>query len=167
MGHLKSLIPAIALQARIEELGKEIRRQHGPGPLTCICVLRGALFFAADLVRHIGGDVRLEFVHLKNQSDSLDIEIAYLSGSVSDQDCIIIEDIVETGLTLRTLWTYLQERSPRSIRSVSLLDKPCNRQQDITLDFIGFSIPDEFVVGYGLDLHGQHRVLDYIATYIP
>ena len=167
MGQLKSLIPAMALQARIKELGKEIRKEHGSGPLTCICVLRGAIFFAADLVRHIGGDVRLEFVHLKEQSDSLQIEIAYLSGNIEGQDCILIEDIVETGLTLTSLSDYLGRYHPRSIRSVSLLDKPSNHQQDIAIDFIGFSIPDEFVVGYGLDLHGRHRILDYIATYTP
>ena len=167
MGQLKSLIPAMALQERIKELGNEIRKNHGSGPLTCICVLRGAIFFAADLVRHIGGDVRLEFVHLKEHSDSLQIEIAYLSGSIEGRDCILIEDIVETGLTLISLSDYLRRYRPRSIRSVSLLDKPSNHQQDIAIDFIGFSIPDEFVVGYGLDLHGQHRVLDYIATYTP
>ena len=167
MSHLQALIPAKALQERIKELGSEIRKGHGTGPLTCICVLRGALFFAADLVRMIGGDVRVEFVHIKNQSDSLDIEISYLSGNIAGQDCILIEDIVETGLTLQSLCSYLQSLGPRSIRTVSLLDKPSTRQQAVAIDFIGFSIPDEFVVGYGLDVHGQHRALDHIATYIP
>ena len=167
MGQLKSLIPAMALQKRIQELGQDIRTNHGSGPLTCICVLRGAIFFAADLVRHIGGDVRLEFVHIKDHSDSLKIEIAYISGDITGQDCILIEDIVETGLTLNSLYIYLRDHNPKSIRSVSLLDKPSNHQQDIDIDFIGFSIPDEFVVGYGLDLHGEHRILDYIATYTP
>ena len=167
MSQLQALISAKALQERIKELGREIRVHHGAGPLTCICVLRGALFFAADLVRMIGGDVRVEFVHIKNQSDSLDIEISYLSGNIAGQDCILIEDIVETGLTLKSLCGYLQSLGPKSIRTVSLLDKPSTRQQEITIDFIGFSIPDEFVVGYGLDLHGRHRALDHIATYIP
>jgi hypoxanthine phosphoribosyltransferase len=167
MNQLRSLIPTQDLQDRIRELGREIRVEHGEGSLTCICVLRGALFFAADLVRNIGGDVRLEFVHIKNKSDSLDIEVAYLSGNVTGQDCILIEDIVETGLTLRSIRSYLLQHQPRSIRAVSLLDKPSTRHHRIDIDFIGFSIPDEFVVGYGLDLHGQHRALDHIATYIP
>jgi hypoxanthine phosphoribosyltransferase len=167
MSQLRSLIPSDLLQNRVKELGKEIRSHHGAGALTCICVLRGALFFAADLVRHIGGDVRLEFLHINNQSDSLEIDISYLSGEIEGHDCILIEDIVETGLTLQTVHEYLLNQKPRSLHSVSLLDKPSTRNHNIKIDFIGFSIPDEFVVGYGLDLHGRLRALNYIATYIP
>lgn len=167
MSQLPALIPSSLLQNRVQELGKEIRAHHGSGSLTCICVLRGALFFAADLVRYIGGDVRLEFIHINNQSDSLEIDISYLSGNIEGQDCILIEDIVETGLTLQTIHTYLLSKNPGTLYSVSLLDKPSTRNHNIEIDFIGFSIPDEFVVGYGLDLHGRLRALDYIATYIP
>ena len=145
MSQLQPLIPSGALQLRIQELGVQIRKQHGSGPLTCICVLRGALFFAADLVRHIGGDVRLEFVHLKNRPHSLDVDVAYLSGSVTGQDCILIEDIVETGVTLSSLLNYLAHLEPKSLRSVSLLDKPGTRKESIEIDYIGFSIPNEFV----------------------
>ena len=167
MNQLRPLIPSNLLQNRVRELGKEIRDQHGAGSLTCVCVLRGALFFAADLIRHIGGDVRVEFIHINNQADSMGIDISYLSSTIENQDCILIEDIVETGLTLQTLFQYLDEQKPRSLSCVSLLDKPSTRHHPIEIDFIGFSIPDEFVVGYGLDLHGKHRALDYIATYIP
>lgn len=167
MSQLRVLIPSELLKNRVQELGQEIRKKYGTSSITCICVLRGALFFAADLVRHIGGDVRLEFIHISNQSDSMGIDISYFSGDISGKDCILIEDIVETGLTLQTIYSYLNEQQPRSLYSVSLLDKPSTRHDSIAIDFIGFSIPDEFVVGYGLDLHGRHRALDHIATYIP
>ena len=167
MPQLQPLIPEGALQSRIKELGRNIRKQHGKGPLTCICVLRGALFFAADLVRNIGGDVRLEFIHLKNSFQSLDVEVAYLSGAIEGQDCILIEDIVETGTTLNSLRSYLLQRKPKSLQMVSLLDKPSIRKEMVSIDYIGFSIPNEFVVGYGLDLKGRYRALNHIATYTP
>ena len=167
MPQLQPLIPEGALQSRIQELGRNIRAQHGTGPLTCICVLRGALFFAADLVRNIGGDVRLEFIHLKNSFQSLEVEVAYLSGTIEGQDCILIEDIVETGTTLNSLKSHLLEQNPKSLRMVSLLDKPSIRKELVSIDYIGFSIPNEFVVGYGLDLQGRYRALNHIATYTP
>lgn len=167
MSQLRVLIPSELLKNRVQELGQEIREKYGSGSITCICVLRGALFFAADLVRQIGGDVRMEFIHINNQADSMGVDISYFSGDIAGKDCILIEDIVETGLTLQTIYSYLNDRKPRSLHSVSLLDKPSTRHHSIAIDYIGFSIPDEFVVGYGLDLHGRHRALDYIATYIP
>ena len=167
MPHLQRLISEQALQSRIQELGKEIRKHHGHKALTCICVLRGAIFFAADLVRSIGGEIRMEFIHIKNPIKSLDIEVDYISGSIQNQDCILIEDIVETGLTLNSLCAYLDGLQPKSLMRVSLLDKPSSRKEAILIDYIGFSIPDEFVVGYGLDLKGRYRALNHIATYTP
>ncbi len=167
MNELRTLISETAIQARIKELGQAIRLDYQDSSLTCICVLRGALFFAADLLRNIGGDVRIEFIILSTHQEPLCSEVLYFSGQIEGEHCVLIEDIVETGHTLEVLVDYLNQFSPKTLRSVSLLDKPSNRDHRVRPDYIGFSIPNEFVVGYGLDLQGKYRALSHIAAYIP
>lgn len=169
---LRPLIPEDKLQARIAELGAQIRKQYGDQTITCICVLKGSFIFAADLVRAIGGNVKCEFLGVSSYQGGTQttgvVKITKdLSRPIEGQDVIIVEDIIDTGLTLHYLLEMLSVRKPRSLAVCSLLDKPANREVEMSADFVGFSIPDEFVVGYGLDLGELYRNLPYVAVYTP
>ena len=140
---------------------------HGP-----CCVLKGSFIFLADLVRAIGGDVKIEFLgvssyHGGTRSTGVVRITQDLKHPIEGQNCLIIEDIVDTGLTADYLMRLLEVRGPRSLKLCSLLDKPGNREVEVPVDFVGFTIPDEFVVGYGLDLGELYRNLPYIAVYTP
>ena len=169
---LSTLIDESSLQARIRELGAQIREEYGDEPITCIGVLKGSFLFMADLVRAIGGPVRCEFLGVSSYQGGTRstgvVRITHdLKQSVEGQHCLLIEDIVDTGLTMEYLLRMLNLRNPESLKIASLLDKPSNRKVEVEIDYVGFTIPDEFVVGYGLDLQGFHRNLPYIAVYHP
>jgi hypoxanthine phosphoribosyltransferase len=169
---LEVLINEDRLQARIEELGAQIRADYGDGAVTCIGVLKGSFMFMADLVRAIGGDVRCEFLgvssyHGGTRSSGVVRITEDLHTTIEGRDCIIIEDIVDTGLTMDYLVRMLGVRNPRSLKTCVLLDKPSHREVEIEPDYVGFSIPDAFVVGYGLDLGERFRNLPHIAVYNP
>lgn len=169
---LDVLIPEDRIQARVRELGREIRETLGDVPITCICVLKGSFIFMADLVRAIGGEVRCEFLgvssyHGGTRSSGVVRITQDLRAPIEGRHCIVVEDIIDTGLTLDYLLSMLRMRSPASLRTVALLDKPAHREVDVECDFVGFQIPDEFVVGYGLDLGEYYRNLPYLAVYTP
>lgn len=169
---LTVLISEERIQARIKELAAEIRREVGPGPITAIGVLKGSFLFMADLVRALGGPVRCEFLgvssyHGGTRSTGVVRITEDLRHPIEGHTCLLIEDIVDTGLTLDYLAHFLQGRKPASIRTVCLLDKPGHREVEVSPDYVGFTIPDEFVVGYGLDLGEFYRNLPYIAVYQP
>jgi hypoxanthine phosphoribosyltransferase len=169
---LNLLISEDRIRARVAELGASIRADHGDRCVTCIGVLKGSFIFLADLARAIGGPVRVEFLGVSPYTGGLRSSGAVaitqdLRNPVENQDCIVVEDIVDTGRTLAYLLRLLQVRNPRSLKVCSLLDKPSNREVDVTVDYAGFEIPDEFVVGYGLDLGELYRNLPYIAVYSP
>jgi hypoxanthine phosphoribosyltransferase len=169
---LSTLIDEASLQARIAELGVQLRKDHGDAPITCIGVLKGSFLFMADLIRAIEGPVRCEFLGVSSYEGGTRstgvVKITQdLKQSIEGQHCILIEDIVDTGLTMEYLLRMLRLRNPASLRVASLLDKPSNRQVEVEIDYVGFTIPDEFVVGYGLDLQGFYRNLPYIAVYQP
>lgn len=153
-------------------MGKEIRAEYGDEPITCIGVLKGSFIFLADLVRAIGGDVKVEFLgvssyHGGTRSTGVVRITQDLKHPIEGQNCLVIEDIVDTGLTADYLMRLLEVRGPRSLKLCSLLDKPGNREIEVEVDFVGFTIPDEFVVGYGLDLGELYRNLPHIAVYTP
>ena len=169
---LSTLINEESLQARITELGAQIRKEYGDEPITCIGVLKGSFLFMADLVRAIEGPVRCEFLGVSSYQGGTRstgvVRITHdLKQSVENQHCLLIEDIVDTGLTMEYLLRMLNLRNPASLKIASLLDKPSNRKVEVDIDYVGFTIPDEFVVGYGLDLQGFYRNLPYIAVYHP
>jgi hypoxanthine phosphoribosyltransferase len=169
---LDVLIPEDRIQARVRELGAEIRAALGDAPITCICVLKGSFIFMADLVRAIGGEVRCEFLgvssyHGGTKSTGVVRITQDLRAPIEGRHCVVVEDIIDTGLTLDYLYRMLQMRSPASIHTCTLLDKPAHREVEFNADFVGFKIPDEFVVGYGLDLGEYYRNLPYIAVYHP
>ncbi len=169
---LSTLIDEASLQARIAELGVQLRKEYGDEPITCIGVLKGSFLFMADLVRAIEGPVRCEFLGVSSYQGGTRstgvVKITQdLKQPIEGQHCILIEYIVDTGLTMEYLLRMLSLRNPASLRVASLLDKPTNRQVEVDIDYVGFTIPDEFVVGYGLDLQGFYRNLPYIAVYQP
>ena len=169
---LHTLISEDALQARVAELAAQIRADFGNETITCIGVLKGSFLFMADLVRKMGGDVRCEFLgvssyHGGTRSTGVVQITQDLRFPIEGQHCLIIEDIIDTGLTLDYLQRMLSVRSPKTLKMVTLLDKPGRREVDLTPDYAGFSIPDEFVVGYGLDLGELYRNLPYVAVYTP
>jgi hypoxanthine phosphoribosyltransferase len=169
---LSVLIAEDRLQARIRELGAKIRADYGDDPITVIGVLKGSFIFMADIVRAIGGDVRCEFLGVSSyQGGTRTTGVVRITDDlrnpIEGQHCLVVEDIIDTGLTMDYLLKILAVRGPKSLRTCSLLDKPVHREVAITCDYVGFSIPDEFVVGYGLDLGERYRNLPYIAVYTP
>ena len=170
--NLRELITTERIAARVAELGRQIRADHPEDTIVVIGVLKGSFLFLADLVRAIPGDVRIEFLGVASYhggtSSSGAVQITQdLRANIEGQACLIVEDIVDTGLTMDYLVRTLAVRGPKSVRIVTLLDKPGNREIDVRVDYVGFSIPDEFVVGYGLDLGELYRNLPYVAVYVP
>jgi hypoxanthine phosphoribosyltransferase len=166
---MRTMFSAEEIAARIAELGPAIRAASGDVPITAICVLKGSVLFAADLVRAIPGDVRLEFLGVSSYEGTAStghVQITHdLRASIAGRHCLVVEDIVDTGLTLHYLLGQLRAREPASLRVASLLDKPSRRRVAVEPDFVGFTIPDAFVIGYGLDLDERYRNLPYVAIY--
>src|SRR5580692_9669476 len=166
---LRVLIPAEKIQTRIRELGEQISRDYPTGNLQMICILKGATFFMSDLARAMKRDVFIDFMGIssygKGKSSSGEVRVTKdLDISLEGADVLIVEDIVDSGVTLNYLMHVLDQRKPRSIRIAALLDKPDRRQRPIHAHYVGFQIPDEFVVGYGLDYAEQYRNLDAICV---
>ncbi len=165
----KVLIPAADIQRRVRELGEEIDRDCGPGPVYLIGILKGSCIFLADLARAIQSPVRLEFIGTSSygagQTSSGEVRLTKdLDASIEGCDVIVVEDIVDTGITLTYLLQVLAQRKPRSLRVAAFLDKPSRRQRPVPVDYVGFSIEDRFVVGYGLDFAEDFRQLPDVCT---
>lgn len=167
--NVSPLINADEIAQRIDELAVEIASLVPAGPLTVVGVLKGAFIFTADLVRRIDRELQCDFLTLRSYGDSTEtsgvVEVtADLSLPIAGRHVLVVEDIVDTGLTLRYLREILEARRPASLQVCSLLDKPSRRRVDVAVDFVGFSIPDHFVVGYGLDAAQMYRNLPYIGV---
>ena len=163
------LIDQEELSARIAAVAQEIRNETPTGQLHFICVLKGAFLFLSDLIRNLEGQVSIDFMACSSYggatSSSGEVRLTKdLDSSIEGRDVVIVEDIVDTGLTLHYLQEILQARGPRSLRTACLLSKPSRRKIDVKVDYIGFTIEDKFVVGYGLDYAEQYRNLPYIAV---
>jgi hypoxanthine phosphoribosyltransferase len=166
---LRVLIPAEAIRRRVSELGREIALHYGDRTPVLVGVLKGAVVFLADLIRAVEAPLECDFIAVSSygaQSRSSGIVklTADLAASVEERDVLIVEDIVDTGRTLAYLQRNLETRQPRSVRVCTLLDKAARREVPVTLHHVGFTIPDEFVVGYGLDYGGRYRNLPHIAV---
>jgi hypoxanthine phosphoribosyltransferase len=162
------LISAEEIQQRVRTMAEEIGRDH-PSGLHVIGVLKGAFIFLADLARWLPKTTTFDFMALssygKATTSSGEVRVLKdLDSGLEGRDVVIIEDIVDTGLTLHYLQDILKARSPRSLRTACLLSKPSRRQVDVQVEYVGFTIEDEFVVGYGLDSGEQYRNLPYIAV---
>ena len=166
--HPAVLIGEDELAARIGALAQEIRQDIPAGQVHMICVLKGAFLFLGDLIRAMEGHVTIDFMACSSYgsgtSSSGEVRLSKdLDTRIEGRDVIIVEDIVDTGLTLHYLQEILQARGPRSLRTACLLSKPSRRKIDVKVDYIGFTIEDKFVVGYGLDYAEQYRNLPYIG----
>jgi len=164
MPSLRVLLTAQQIQARIRELGAQIEHDYPNGPVYLVGILKGACIFLSDLARAMNTPARLEFVGIssygRGRSTSGEVKLTKdLDVSVESQDVIVVEDIVDSGITLSYLIQVFRQRRPRSLRVATLLDKPERRQRPVTVDYVGFQIPDEFVVGYGLDYAEDYRNL--------
>jgi hypoxanthine phosphoribosyltransferase len=162
------LLSAGQIQKRVEALALEIRADF-PDDLHVIAVLKGAFMFLSDLVRHTPGHVSMDFMavssYAKGTTTSGEVRLLKdLDTTLDGRNVVIVEDIVDTGLTLTYLQDILRARSPKSLRTACLLSKPSRRQVDVKVEYIGFTIEDRFVVGYGLDYAEQYRNLPYIAV---
>jgi hypoxanthine phosphoribosyltransferase len=149
-------------------MAQEIRRDF-PDDLHVIAVLKGAFIFLSDLVRHLPGHVSLDFIavssYAKGTSSSGEVRMLKdLDSGLEGRNVVIVEDIVDTGLTLTYLQEILRARNPKSLRTACLLSKPSRRQVNVKVEYIGFTIEDRFVVGYGLDYAEQYRNLPHIAV---
>jgi hypoxanthine phosphoribosyltransferase len=163
------LIGEDELAARIASLAQEIRQDLPSGQVHLICVLKGAFMFLADLIRSLEGHVTIDFMACSSYgagtSSSGEVRLSKdLDTGIEGRDVIVVEDIVDTGLTLHYLQEILQARGPRSLRTACLLSKPSRRQIDVKVDYTGFTIEDKFVVGYGLDYSEQYRNVPYIGV---
>lgn len=162
------LISEGAIQNRIAELAAEIRRDS-PGELHLVAVLRGAFMFLADLTRALSGDITVDFIAISSYGEGTTTSgevrvVKDLETAIDGRDVLVVEDIVDTGLTLTYLRAILSARQPRSLRTVCLLSKPARRRVAVPIEYVGFTIDDRFVVGYGLDHAEHHRNLPYIGV---
>jgi hypoxanthine phosphoribosyltransferase len=163
------LLSSEQIDRRVRELGQEISRDFATsGNLHLVCVLKGAFVFLADLVRTLKIPVTLDFMALSSYAtgttSSGEVRLLKdLDSALAGRDVLIVEDIVDTGLTLNYLREILMARGPRSVQTACLLSKPSRRKVDVPVEYIGFTIDDHFVVGYGLDYEGRYRSLPHIA----
>ena len=162
------LISREQIAKRIAEIGAEISEDFSGKQLTMICVLKGSFMFFADLIREIKCPIRCEFLSVSSYGDATKSSgevkmVLDLSTSIEGQHVIIVEDIVDSGLTLKFIKDLLKVRSPASLKTCTLLEKPEALQTDIDVDYSGFQIGNEFVVGYGLDFAQRYRELPYIG----
>jgi hypoxanthine phosphoribosyltransferase len=162
------LISEAEIRSRIAELGQELARDYARESPILVGVLQGAFLFMADLVRATPIDLTTDFIGVSSYGGSRSSGhvriLSDLSMSIEGRDVVIVEDIVDTGLTLIYLQEILRARSPKTLRTACLLSKPSRRQVDVVVEYIGFTIEDRFVVGYGLDYAEKYRNLPYIAV---
>ena len=169
MKKIKELISEKEIKKRVKELSNEIYNIYGSEKVVFICTLKGAVFFACDLLKNYKGDARIEFVRAssykgKNSTGKIELNLSISQENIEGENIVIIEDIVDTGHTLKFLKEYISNMKPKSIKLVALLDKKSRREVEIEADYIGFEIDDLFVVGYGLDYDQKYRNLPYIGV---
>jgi hypoxanthine phosphoribosyltransferase len=168
-GNLKILIRRAAIEKRVREVAKEITRDFKGERVHLIGVLKGACIFLSDLVREIDLESSIDFIAVssygKGKESSGQVRVLKdLDSSIEGLNVVLVEDILDTGLTLTYLLRVLQQRKPKVLRVAALLDKPSRRLQQVEGDYIGFSIPNEFVVGYGLDYAERYRNLKDVCV---
>lgn len=163
------LVSAEQLQRRVAELGEEISQDYAGRSLLLVGVLKGAVFFLSDLMRYIEIPVEVDFMAVASYGSATDSSgvvriLKDLDAAIEDRDVLIVEDIVDSGLTLQYLMRNLGSRNPRTLEVCALLTKPERRKVDLPTRYVGFEIPNRFVVGYGLDYDERHRNLPFVAV---
>ena len=166
---IDQMISAKSIAARIEELCTEIQAEfNGTDKLVVVGLLRGSFVFIADLVRELDLPIEVDFLEASSYGDAMESSrevriLKDLRGAIEGRDVLVVEDIVDTGHTLHHVVNLLRSRAPARLKSIALLDKPDRREIDMKADWTGFEIPDEFVVGYGIDFAQRNRNLGYIG----
>lgn len=167
--HVRVLLSEEMVDARIKAIGEQISRDYAGKQVHLICVLKGGSFFMCELAKRITVPVSLDFMSVSSygsdtKSSGVVKIVKDLDESLKDKHVIVVEDIVDSGRTLSYLLELLQDRGPASLRLCTLLDKPDRRVKEVFVDYTGFEIPDQFVVGYGLDYNQKYRNLPYIGV---
>lgn len=166
---IKILLTEEVVDARIKQIGEQISKDYQDREVHLVCVLKGGSFFMCELAKRITVPVSLDFMSVSSygsdtKSSGVVKIVKDLDDSIKDKDVIVVEDIVDSGRTLSYLLEMLEGRDPATLRLCTLLDKPDRRVVDVNVDYTGFQIPDEFVVGYGLDYDQKYRNLPYIGV---
>ena len=162
------LITEEKLQNRIKELSKQIEEDYKGEEILALSVLKGATFFTVDLTKHIKNPVSFEFIELSSYGSGTEstgkiILNKDITGKIENKNILIIEDIIDTGITMQYLMEHIKEKNPNSIQVASLLSKPSRRKVEVPIKYCGFEIPNKFVVGYGMDYDEKYRNLPYIG----
>ena len=167
---IKTLLTREEVEKRIKELAKEIEKDYCGKDLLVIGLLKGSIMFMSDLIKEMDLPVMIDFMSVSSYSGTTSTGVINVLKdtdiSVKDKDVLIVEDIIDTGLTLSHVKKLLEDRGAKSLKICTLLDKPSRRTIEMKGDYVGFEIPDEFVVGYGLDYDQQHRNLPYVGIVV-
>ena len=168
MEKIKVLISKEQIENRVKELAKRIRKDYKEKSITAICLLKGSLFFTADLTREIGGKIYLEFMQLssyegENTTGTIKLKKDIDFSEIKGKDVLIIEDIVDTGITLNYTLEHIKKAGANSVKVCTLLNKPSRRKIKVPIDYVGFEIENQFVLGYGMDYDQLYRNLPYIG----
>ena len=171
-GVLRVLLSEEEIHAKVKEMGKKITEDYKNSNLMLVTVLKGAVVFLADIMREIDVPAEIDFMVVSSYGSGVKSSgvvkiVKDLDVPLEGKDILIVEDILDSGLTLSYIKELLASRGPRSIKSATLLDKPSRRKVDLQADYVGFSVPDEFVIGYGLDYDEKYRNLPYIGILKP
>ncbi|MCJ8009311.1 hypoxanthine phosphoribosyltransferase [Lederbergia wuyishanensis] len=163
------MISNVDIRKRVQELAEEIEKDFNHESVFLIVVLKGSFVFAADLIREMKGDIKVDFISVSSYSNQTETTgkvrlLKDLDANITNQNVVVVEDIIDSGLTLHFLRDHLKMHKPKQIKICTLLDKPERRKIDLPVDYVGFVIPDEFIVGYGIDYAEKYRNLPYIAT---
>lgn len=167
---IKTLLTREEVEKRIKELAKEIEKDYCGKDLLVIGLLKGSIMFMSDLIKEMDLPVMIDFMSVSSYSGTTSTGVINILKdtdiSVKDKDVLIVEDIIDTGLTLSHVKKLLEDRGTKSLKICTLLDKPSRRTVEMKGDYVGFEIPDEFVVGYGLDYDQHHRNLPYVGIVV-
>lgn len=167
MGEINILINKTKLEKRIEELAKQIEKEHEGKEIVLIGILKGSVMFMSELAKNIKGDVELDFMDVSSYEGTESTGKVKINkdirNSIQGKDVIIVEDIIDTGRTLTYVLEHLKQKGANSIKIATMLSKPSRRVMELNVDYIGFSIEDKFVLGYGLDYNEKYRNLPYIG----
>jgi hypoxanthine phosphoribosyltransferase len=169
---LAKMLSTEEIAARVKVLGEQITKEYKDKNLVLVVVLKGSFIFASDLCRAIDGPLRIDFLGVRSYGEGTEtsgvVQITQdLSKPIAGEDVLIVEDIVDTGLTIAHLMDLFRTRNPRSVKVCALLHKPARSRVAVSIDYLGFTIEDKFVVGYGLDFGERYRNLPYIGLVDP
>jgi hypoxanthine phosphoribosyltransferase len=163
------MITETDIKQRVKKIAEEIENDFNNEAIILIIVLKGSFVFAADLIREIKGDIKVDFISVSSYGNDTETTgkvrlLKDLDTNITNQNVVVVEDIIDSGLTLNFLRDHLKTHKPKQIKICTLLDKPERRRVELPVDYVGFVIPDEFIVGYGIDYAQMYRNLPYIAT---